>query len=261
MSGAKVLYSVSGRVATVRLNSPETMNALDAELFGGLRDATDRARKSAEVRAVVLTGSGRAFCAGGDLKRFIKGFGSAAEARSYISEFGEWIKALAHFEKPIVSAVGGHAAGAGFCIALHTDMVIASSDAKFTMSFINVGLIPDLGGLYALPRTVGLMKAKELVMSGRPVGAAEALELGIATKITEPDRLYREAFAAAETLAEGPPAAFAAIKKLTAGSFDMTLDELLEEEAELQARCMMTEDHKNAVESFFKKEKPVFRGE
>lgn len=247
-------------MAVIKLNSPGTMNALSRNLFCALRDATESAERDESVRALILTGKGRAFCAGGDLNRFAAGFGSREEAKDYISELGDWIRSFAAIGKPVIAAVNGHAAGAGFCIALHADMIIASVDAKFTMSFANVGLIPDLGGLYALPRTVGAMRAKELIMTGRTVGAEEALNMGIASRVVEAGKLEGEALAVASELASGPTEAFKAMKKLSGLSFDMTLEELLGAEAELQADCIMTEDHAGAVDSFFRKERPIFKG-
>lgn len=246
-------------VATIRLNSPETMNALEAALFGELQGATDRVAKDDSVGAVILTGSGRAFCAGGDLKRFAQGF-SADEGYLYMKAFAPWVKAFAEMPKPTIAAVGGYAVGAGFCVALHADIVLASCDAKFGMAFANVGLIPDLGGLFALPRLIGLNRAKELVFTGRTVGAEEARAMGFVNAVFEAGQLEDEAQALAKKLADGPRVAHRMAKKLLGASANLTLDELLEEEALAQAQCIQTEDHKNAVAAFFKKEKPVFRG-
>ncbi len=246
-------------VALIRLNSPETMNALESMLFEELCDATETVARDASIRSVVLTGSGRAFCAGGDLRRFSEGFG-ANEGYAYMKKFAPWVKQFAGIEKPTIAAVNGYAVGAGFCIALHADIIVAADDAKFGMAFANVGLIPDLGGLYALTRTVGIQKAKELVFTGRNITAAEAKEIGIVSMTVPADSLYDEALALAKKIAQGPPLANMLAKQLINASDGMTLDQLMEQEALLQAQCIQTDDHKNALKAFFKKEKPVFEG-
>lgn len=257
---SKIAYSDKEGVAVIRLNSPETMNALEETLFNELRHATRRAVLDQSVGAVVLTGTGRAFCAGGDLKRFAQGFSSFEEARDYMSSFATWVKEFRAMPKPTIAAINGYAVGAGFCIALHADLVIASREAKFGMAFAGVGLIPDLGGLSALPEIVGINKAKELVFTGRNIDAAEAEALGIVNKVTSPEELADTAYKLAKSLADGPRVAHRAAKRLINDSRVLTLDELLEQEAELQAECIQTEDHKNAVAAFFKKEKPQFKG-
>ena len=260
MSGYdKIEIIKDSNVAVIRLNSPATMNALESRLFEELCEATADVERDSSVRAVVLTGTGRAFCAGGDLKRFSEGFG-ANEGYFYMRRFAPWVRQFAEMGKPTIAAVNGYAVGAGFCIALHADMIIASDDAKFGMAFANVGLIPDLGGLYALPRLVGLQRAKELVFTGRNINAEEAKEIGIVNKITTPERLFDDAFELAKKIAEGPSAAYRLAKSLINASGSMTLDQLMDQEALLQAQCIQTEDHKNAVDAFFKKEKPVFKG-
>lgn len=258
-SYSKIELTQKEGVATIRLNSPETMNALEATLFAELQDATARVAEDETIGAVVLTGSGRAFCAGGDLKRFSEGF-TSDEGYRYMKRFAPWVKAFAEMPKPTIAAVNGFAVGAGFCIALHADIILASRDAKFGMAFANVGLIPDLGGLYALPRLIGLNKAKELVFTGRNVSAEEAHELGFVNIVTEPESLYAEAFAFAQKLAAGPRVAHRMAKLLMNASSNLTLDELLAQEALIQAQCIQTEDHKTATAAFFKKEKPVFKG-
>ena len=260
MSGYKKIELLKDHnVAVIRMNSPESMNALESLLFEELCDAASDVERDDSVRAVILTGTGRAFCAGGDLKRFSEGF-DANEGYLYMKRFAPWVKQFAGMCKPTIAAVNGYAVGAGFCIALHADMIVASEDAKFGMAFVNVGLIPDLGGLYALPRLVGLQKAKELVFTGRNISAAEAKEIGIVNKVTSPETLYEDSFELAKKIAQGPSFAHRMAKTLINASAEMTLDQLLEQEALLQAQCIQTEDHKNAVDAFFKKEKPVFKG-
>ena len=254
----KIEVSKKSCVAQIKLNSPETMNALDAELFEELEFAVRDVSEDDAVGAVVLTGSGKAFCAGGDLKRFADGF-SPHEGYMYMKRFSSFINSFANMPKPTIAAVNGYAVGAGFCLALLADIILASKDAKFGMAFVNVGLIPDFGGLYTLPRLIGVHKAKELVMTGRNISADEADKMGILNYVTEPRDLERESLYMAKRLASGPPVAHKMAKLLINASSDMSLDGLLEQEALMQAQCMQTEDHKDALKSFFAKEAPLFR--
>ncbi len=255
----KIELTKKSGVAIIRLNSPKTMNALDDVLFAELQDATSDIAADDAIGAVILTGSGRAFCAGGDLNRFAEGF-TPEEGYIYMKAFGPWVKEFAGMPKPTIAAVNGYAVGAGFCIAMQADMIIASCDAKFGMAFAGVGLIPDLGGLYVLPRLVGLQKAKELVFTGRNISAEEAKEIGIVNRVVTSDALEAESFELAKQIADGPRVAHRMAKLLINSSVNMTLDQLLEQEPLVQAQCIQTEDHKHAVHAFFKKEKPVFKG-
>ena len=255
----KIEVSNDSGVAEIKLNSPETMNALDAVLFEELESAVRDVYEDNSIRAVVLTGSGKAFCAGGDLKRFTDGF-TPLDGYLYMKHFSSFINNFANMPKPTIAAVNGYAVGAGFCIALHADIIMASKDAKFCMAFANVGLIPDFGGLYTLPRLIGIHKAKELVMTGRTISADEANQMGILNYVTEARDLERESLYMAKKLASGPSVAHRMAKLLMNCSADITLDELLEQEALMQAQCMQTDDHKNALKSFFAKETPVFHG-
>lgn len=255
----KIELLKDSNVAVIRMNSPESMNALESLIFEELCEATSDVERDDSIKAVILTGTGRAFCAGGDLKRFSDGF-EANEGYLYMKRFAPWVKQFAQMCKPTIAAVNGYAVGAGFCIALHADIIVAAEDAKFGMAFVNVGLIPDLGGLYALPRLVGLQKAKELVFTGRNISATEAKDIGIVNKITSPETLFDESFELAKQIAKGPSFAHRMAKSLINASSEMSLDQLLEQEALIQAQCIQTEDHKNAVGSFFRKEKPVFKG-
>lgn len=255
----KVELTKDSGVAVIRLNSPKTMNSLDDVLFTELQEATYDVSADDKIGAVILTGSGRAFCAGGDLNRFAEGF-TPEEGYNYMKAFTPWVKVFAGMAKPTIASVNGYAVGAGFCIAMQADMIIASSEAKFGMAFANVGLIPDLGGLYILPRLVGLQKAKELVFTGRNISAYEAKDIGIVNTVVDPDKLDAESFALAKQLSNGPRVAHRIAKLLINSSVNMTLDQLLEQESLVQSQCIQTADHKNALISFFKKEKPVFKG-
>ena len=256
----KVILRKDSGVAVITLNSPDSMNALESRLFEELESAVLDVAADDSICAVILTGSGRSFCAGGDLNRFAEGFATAEEGCLYMKHFAPFVKAFALMPKPTIAAVNGYAVGAGFCIALHADMIVASQEAKFGMAFANVGLIPDLGGLYALPRMVGMPRAKELVFTGRLISAAEAKEIGIVNYVTESCDLEQESHKLAQKLADGPRVAHKMAKLLMNASVNMTLEQLLEQESIVQSQCIQTQDHQNAVKAFFAKEKPRFIG-
>ena len=218
-------------------------------MIGALQTELDAIAPDPAVRVVVIAGAGKAFCAGGDLNRFAEGFATAEEGCLYMKHFAPFVKAFALMPKPTIAAVNGYAVGAGFCIALHADMIVASQEAKFGMAFANVGLIPDLGGLYALPRMVGMPRAKELVFTGRLISAAEAKEIGIVNYVTESCDLEQESHKLAQKLADGPRVAHKMAKLLMNASVNMTLEQLLEQESIVQSQCIQTQDHQNAVKA------------
>lgn len=156
------------------------------------------------VGAVILTGAEKAFCAGGDLKKLNEGFPTAEAGYDYMKSFREMVTTFLNMPKPTIAAVNGFAVGAGFCIAMQADLILASDKAKFGMAFANVGLIPDLAGLYTLPRLVGLQRAKELVFTGRTIGAEEAGAMGIVNRVVPHEQLLDEAQKLARRLADGP---------------------------------------------------------
>ena len=256
----KVNLTKDGNVGIITLNSPQSMNALDDVLFAELSEVTDILLDDPSIGVIMLTGTGNAFCAGGDLKKLDEGM-SALEGYTYMKGFHPWVARFMNSEKLTVAAVNGFAIGAGFCIAMMADMIFASETAKFGMAFGNVGLIPDLAGLYTLPRVVGLQRAKELVFTCRNISAQQAMDLGIVTEVTAPDQLMEKTLAMAARLASGPRAANKLAKMLLNSSMNMPLDQLLAAEAATQALCFQTKDHRVATQAFFKKENPVFIGE
>ncbi|MCI0385227.1 enoyl-CoA hydratase/isomerase family protein [Streptomyces sp. CNQ085] len=257
-----VVYEVSGGLATVTLNRPDAMNALDTALKEALRDALREAAGDPAVRAVLLTGSGRAFCVGQDLKEHVEalrrsGGGALDTVREHYNPI---ILAIASMPKPVVAGVNGVAAGAGAGFAFAADYRVVADTAAFNTSFAGVALTADSGVSWTLPRLVGPGRAAELLLFPRSVKAAEALELGIANRVVPADRLATEAEDAARRLAEGPTVAYAALKESLVHGSSHSLAETLEKEAELQARAGASEDHRTAVEAFVAKEKPVYRG-
>ncbi|NKI40002.1 2-cyclohexenylcarbonyl CoA isomerase [Streptomyces physcomitrii] len=263
-----VLYEVSDGLATITLNRPEAMNALNTELKVALREAAREAAGDTAVRAVLLTAAGdRAFCVGQDLKEHV---GTLFEAResgavdgvmSTVKEhYNPITRALAGMPKPLVAAVNGVAAGAGFGFALAADYRIVADSAKFNTSFAGVALTADSGLSWTLPRLIGQSRASDLLLFPRNIGAQEACELGIANRVVPAADLAEEARTLARTLAEGPTVAYAALKESVAYAASHTLEEALEKEDELQTRAGSSEDHMIAVRSFLDKEKPRYLG-
>lgn len=254
-----IRYCAQDGVALIQLNMPEKMNALEEPLFQELARATNCAAEDAAVGCVVLTGSGKAFCAGGDVKRFSQGF-TLQEGKEYVKHFYPFARSLIHMEKPTISAVNGFALGAGFCLALMCDIVYASEKAKFGMAFRNVGLVPDLAGMYMLPRLIGLSKAKELAFTGRNIGAAEGERLGIVSKVYPQDSFLEDVMAVAHDIAAGPGFALKESKAILNQSLQLSLEELLSMESYAQGMCFQSEDSKEGALAFAEKRKPVFTG-
>ena len=257
-----VIYDVSEGLATVTLNRPDAMNSLDTELKEALRDTLREAAEDPEVRAVLLTGSGRAFCVGQDLKEHtgaLREHGGAA-LNTVDEHYNPITLALAGMPKPVVAGVNGAAAGAGAGFAFAADYRVVADTAAFHTAFAGVALSTDSGISWTLPRLVGPGRAAELLLMPRPVKAQEALELGLANKVVPAAELAAEAEAVARQLAQGPTAAYAAIKQAVAYGASHSLAETLEKESELQTAVGASEDHTIAVEAFLKKETPKFVG-
>lgn len=250
-------------VCTIKLNRPETFNAFNDALSKELAEALKIAERDANVRAIIITGEGKAFSSGqdlGDLKtKYVPGhvphLGDDLRRR-----YDPIIKKIASMPKPVIAAVNGVAAGAGCSLALACDIRIVSEQASFIEVFINVGLIPDSGSTWFLPRLVGLGKAMELCMTGQKVDAAEALRLGIANKVVPADQLMAEAKALAGKLASLPGVGLALTKKLLIESFERDLNSQLEAEAYTQDTAGRTADHFEGVTAFIEKRKPAFKG-
>ena len=263
MAYETVLYETSGGVATITLNRPDALNALNQTLIEELQHALAAAADDAEIRCVVLTGAGRGFCAGADLAQLEDAY-KAGEPPA----LGDTLRARYHpvvlpivtMEKPVVAAVNGVAAGAGASIALACDFRIASDKAKFFQAFVKVGLVPDSGSTYFLPRLLGIAKATELAMLGEIVGADEALRIGMVTKVVPADDLEKETKAFADRLASGPTRSYALTKKALRFGAVQDLENTLEYEADLQNQIALTADHLEGVKAFMEKREPRFEG-
>lgn len=260
MSYHSIILTKADGVAVIQMNNPKAMNALEDELSAELLSAYKDVAADPAVGAVILTGAEKAFCAGGDLKKLNEGFPTAEAGYDYMKSFREMVTTFLNMPKPTIAAVNGFAVGAGLCIAMQADLILASDKAKFGMAFANVGLIPDLAGLYTLPRLVGLQRAKELVFTGRTIGAEEAGAMGIVNRVVPHEQLLDEAQKLARRLADGPRVALRMAKNVMNDSINMTLEQLLDLEPHAQSICFQSEDHKIGVQAFFRKEKPVFKG-
>jgi 2-(1,2-epoxy-1,2-dihydrophenyl)acetyl-CoA isomerase len=256
-----VRYDVSDGVATIVLDRPEALNALTVELKVALLDALRQAADDESTRAVVLTGAGRAFCVGQDLREHAAGLEAGDVELSTVTEhYNPLIEAIVGLPKPVVAAVNGAAAGAGASLAFACDVRVAADDASFLMAFARVGLGPDSGASWTLPRLVGHGRAAAMLMLAEPVAAAQALEMGLVSAVVPAADLVTAATAIAARLAAGPTAAYAAIKQTLASAASRSLSEALAEEARNQARCGQTEDHRNAVAAFLAKQPATFTG-
>ena len=257
-----VLYSVAGGVASVEINRPDAMNAADAAVRAGLREAFTQAGDDPDVRAVLVSGAGeRAFCVGQDLKELLPLYeADDPDLGGIVAGFNDVAVALTELPKPTVACVNGAAAGAGASLAFACDFRVAADTASFAMAFSKIGLVPDTGASWTLPRLVGEAKALEMLLLSEPVKADEALRLGLVTRVVPAASVRDEAAAFARSLADGPTVAYGYIKRLVAMSSRSTLEESLAVEAELQAAAGRTDDHVNAVRSFLAKERPTFRG-
>ena len=258
-----VLYDVRDGVATITLNRPQAMNSLDVATKVALLDAVTGAASDPEVRCVVLTGSGRAFCVGQDLKEHVEilARGTSEELfRTVADHYTPIVGTLLSMEKPVVAAVTGVAAGAGASLAFACDFRLLGHGAGFNLAFSGIALSCDTGSSWTLPRLVGRAKALELLYFPRTIDSEESLELGLATKVVPGDQLAEEVRQLARRLAVGPTVSYGAIRRAVTFSAAHDLADSLAFEAEMMTLTGSTEDHRNAVDAFVGKQKPVFGG-
>jgi 2-(1,2-epoxy-1,2-dihydrophenyl)acetyl-CoA isomerase len=258
-AAAEILVTVSGGVATIALNRPAALNALTIPMKERLLAALDEAGRDPAVRAVVLTGSGRAFCAGQDLRERL-----APDPPSFDDElrlrYNPIVRAIRDLPQPVIAAVNGVAAGAGASLAFACDLRIAAEEASFVLAFGRIGLVPDTGATWTLPRLVGAARAAEIALLGEVVSAADAVRIGLVSRVVPASDLAAEAAAMAGRLAGLAPGATTATKRLLAGAFDLKLDEALEAEAEAQAAAGSHPDHAEGLAAFVEKRPPRFGG-
>ncbi|QQE74381.1 enoyl-CoA hydratase/isomerase family protein [Brevibacillus composti] len=253
-----ILYELSDGVAVITMNRPEKFNAFTEKMNKEITDALKQAQKDPEVRCILFTGAGRAFNAGQDLGDVQ---GGAVDFGGFLrNRYNPMILQFQKTEKPIVAAVNGVAAGAGMSVALACDIRLASDKASFVNAFVNIGLVPDSGGCWFLPRIVGIGKALELAMTGEKVSAEEALRIGLVNQVYPAERFQEEALAYARKLAALPTRAIGLIKRTMSRGLEMGLEETLEYEAFAQEAAGSTEDHREGVAAFMEKRAPRFQG-
>ena len=256
-----IRFEVNNSVATITLNRPDAANSINMEIAQELMKAAICCDEDSSIRAVILTAEGRMFCTGGDLKSLTT-FGD--QISSAMKELTVYLHAamsrFARMDAPLIVAVNGAAAGAGFSLAVSGDLVLAAESSKFTMAYTAAGLSPDGSSSYYLPRLIGLRRTQELMISNRLLSAQEALDWGLVTRVVADDQLLSEARILADQLAQGPTRAYGTVKKLLLTSFDTSLESQMELEARGIAEMTTTADGLEGITAFTEKRKPEFSG-
>ena len=261
MAFEHILYDTDQGVATITLNRPDVLNSLNRAMASEVRQALSQAGANADVRAVLITGAGRAFCAGQDLAEVMPKEGPAPDLGDIVARgYNPIVRTIRQLDKPVVCAVNGVAAGAGANLAFACDFVLASSDASFIQSFSKIGLVPDTGGTFFLPRLVGMARATALMMLADKVTAEDAVAMGLILRVVDGPKLLDEATTLARQLATRPTRGLGLIKRALNASATNGLDEQLALEAQLQAEAGSTADYREGVKAFLEKRAPVFVG-
>ncbi len=259
MSWETLLFEKVDGIGVITLNRPDQMNTMTPQFLKEYDEVVTAVAEDPEVRVVVLKANGRVFSAGGDFE-LLKMLAAPARARAAIRSLGNTIAKIYNMGKPWIAAVDGAAAGGGANLALSCDFVFASERARFGQAFVNIGLVPDTGGLWTLARLTGIMRAKELAMTGRLIDAEEAARYGMVLKVVPSDQLYDEAMAFARQLAEKAPIAIGFIKQLANRLSELSLEAYFDLEADYMGIALQTEDHKEGLAAFLEKRKPEFKG-
>lgn len=254
-----ILFSITDSIATITLNRPDAANGINPTLARELAEAALECDKDESVRCVILNANGKFFCAGGDLKSVgDEPENAATKIKGMADNLHRATSTFARMEKPIVIAVGGMAAGAGFSIAITGDFVIAAESAKFTMAYTAAGLSPDGSSSYYLPRLIGVRRTTDLMMTNRLLTASEAVEWGLVNQVVPEDELQDATLQLAQKLASGPTDAFAVVKKLLLCSFDNSLETQMELEGRAISERAASVNGREGVQAFLEKRKPMF---
>jgi len=261
MAFETLLYDIDGGVLTITLNRPESYNACNEQLTTDLQEALKNAERDAAVRAIVLTGAGKAFCSGQDLKEAPEPGTKRSLSDSLQRRYNPIIRKLTSMPKPIIAALNGVAAGAGCSLALACDLRVASENASLLQAFVNIGLVPDSGSSYFLARIVGYSRAFEIATLGEKIPAQRALELGLVNQVVPEGELMEAAYTIARRYAQGPTRAYGYIKKMLHRAGHSSLDEALDYEVFMQEAAGRTSDYTEGVQAFVEKRKAAFTGE
>lgn len=253
-----VKYSVEGQIAHIILNEPDRLNSLSTAMVNDLMKALTRANKDEDAKVIILSGEGKSFCAGGDLKT-MQAFSSSSEIIDWMQNTSKLTKMMIEMDKYVVSAVHGYAAGAGFSLALASDFVVADKEAKFALSFKNVGLIPDLGLIKLLSERVPLPIAKEWISSGKVISAEQAYERGLLNRLSD-KQVLKDAIEFSKFLLSGPPLSNKYVKYLLNHANQFTYETALTQENFIQTILLQSEDHREGVAAYFEKREPIFKG-
>jgi len=263
MSYETIQLEMSGAVGVIKLNRPDSLNALTTEVGREFQGAVGEARERG-ARAIIVTGAGRAFCAGGDLREMQRMAEREGKAEAFFDEplrlLNECILLIRRAPVPFIAAVNGAASGGGCNLALACDLVVAGESARFNQAFIKIGLVPDCGGSFILPRLIGWKRASELMMTGEVVTAGRALEMGMINAVVPDDELLARALAMAEKLAQAPTVAIGRIKELLEASATNDYGGQLELERRVQIQSGLTKDFREGVAAFIEKRPPKFVG-
>jgi len=262
MANESVVFYQDGPVATLLLNRPEKLNALDEGMREGLSAALSTLAHDPVLRVGIITGAGRAFCAGGDIDRMrdLKETHQSATFRRYIEAGHELVRKIRRLPKLVVACVNGPAAGAGMNLALACDLRIASESATFTQAFLRIGLHPDWGGTFLLPRLIGIGRAIEMFTLGEPLNAAEAHRLGLVNFLAPPDQLAGETRKLSERLAAAPALPVALLKQALYERLETKLDLMMQHEVDAQMKCFDSEDFSEGLRAFLEKRRANFKG-
>ncbi len=263
MAYETILFSIEDAAARLTLNRPDRLNSFTVQMHDEFRDALDRIDADKSVRVLLITGSGRGFCAGQDLsdRAVAPGSDGVDLGASLEERYNPLIRRLTSLEMPVICAVNGVAAGAGANIAFAADIVLAAKSAKFIQSFANIGLVPDSGGTWVLPRLAGQARALGLALTGDPLPAEKAEQWGLIWKAVDDDKLAEEASALVTKFAAAPTRGLAAAKQAIRSTWSRSLNQQLDLERDLQRKLGKTEDYREGVDAFMNKRKPAFKGQ
>jgi len=260
MKYQNILFETQENIAEIKLNRPQLLNSFNYEMAYEFLDALKKCGKNKKIRAIIITGIGRGFCAGQDLEEATRKNGPKIDA-IIDHTYNPIIKMINNIEKPIICYVNGTAAGAGANLAISCDVTFAASSAKFIQSFINIGLVPDSGGTYNLPRLIGKQRAAGLMFSGEKISSAEAEKIGMIYKSVDDENGYQVTLDFAKKISEKPTKSIGLIKSLLNKSNRNSISEQLELEKKYQITAANSSDHKEGVKAFFEKRKPKYIGE